>query len=510
MSKKFLLGYDVGTSGSKGVILDLSGKILASATTVHDVEYPRPNWAEQDADVVYWGEFQTICQKIVKDSNIDPADIAGIGISGLSPDSLPVDRDGNALRNCLLYCDRRALEECDWVEKNIGAEEVFRISGNQIDAYYAGYKCMWVARNEPEVYAKTFKFLNAPAYIQLKLTGQFVADHSTGGLYAPFYKLDEFRWDEDMIKKCGMDPDKFPKLYNATDVIGYVTSDAAEACGLVAGIPVVAGGGVDATASALCTGMIDSSVSTCMCGSTHCWQIVLDEPVFDRRFINLPYYVPGKWIALAGLGTSGSVVKWFRDNFAAPEKEYERLRGVSAYDLLNLEAEKTPKGSDGLITLPYFLGERSPIWDPRARGMFFGLSLYHNRGHMFRSIIEGIGFALEHHATILREKGAMPDRIIVCDGGAASNLERQAFADIMRVPVDYMSKIGGGPAADAFLAGMGVGIFKDFAEIRNWCHVDMTNEPDPSSFDTYKKLFDVYVNLYLNTKEEMHTVADMV
>ena len=145
MSKKFLLGYDVGTSGSKGVILDLSGKILASATTVHDVEYPRPNWAEQDADVVYWGEFQTICQKIVKDSNIDPADIAGIGISGLSPDSLPVDRDGNALRNCLLYCDRRALEECDWVEKNIGAEEVFRISGNQIDAYYAGYKCMWVA-----------------------------------------------------------------------------------------------------------------------------------------------------------------------------------------------------------------------------------------------------------------------------------------------------------------------------------------------------------------------------
>ncbi len=510
MEKKYLLGYDVGTSGSKGVIIDLKGKVLASATTVHDVEYPKPSWAEQDADTVYWGEFQTICNKIIKDSNINPEEIASIGISGLSPDALAVDREGNALRNCLLYCDRRAVEECEWADREIGAEEIFRVSGNQIDPYYAGYKCMWIARNEPDIYEKTFKFLNAPAYIQLKLTGQFVADHTTGGLYSPFYKLDEFRWDEEMTRKCGIDPDKLPKLYNSTDIIGYVTAGAADLCGLAAGTPVVAGGGVDATASALCTGMVDATVSTCMCGSTHCWQIVLDKPVFDRRFINLPYYIPGTWVALAGLGTSGSVVKWFRDNFGQVEKEYERQRGVSAYDLLNLEAEKTPKGADGLITLPYWLGERSPIWDPKARGMFFGLNMYHTRGHMFRSIIEGIGFALEHHAEILREKGAMPERIIVCDGGAASNLERQAFADIMNVPVDYMSQIAGGPAANAFLAGMGVGIYKDFTEIKEWCHVDVTNLPDPSSRETYQKLYEIYKKLYLNTKEEMHIVADMM
>ena len=510
MQKKYLLGYDVGTSGSSGVIINISGKVIASASSTHDVDYPKPGWAEQDADSVYWAEFADICKRLVAGANIDPADIAGIGISGLSPDALPVDREGNALRKCLLYCDRRATDECAWVEENIGSEEIERVSGNMIDAYYAGYKCMWVARKEPDVYARTYKFLNAPNYLQLKLTGQFVADHSTGGLYAPFYKLDEFRWDEDMIKKCGLDPDKFPKLYLANEVIGTVTPAAAAQCGLAAGIPVVAGGGVDAASSAFCTGMIDGSVSTCACGSTHCWQIVLEKPVFDARFINMPYFIPGTWCAIAGLGTSGSVVKWFRDNFGQTEKEYERQRGVSAYDLLNLEAEKTPKGADGLITLPYFLGERSPICDAKARGMFFGLSMYHGRGHMFRSIIEGIGFALEHHAEILREKGAMPERIVVCDGGAASNLERQVFADIMNVPIDYMSKIAGGPAANAFLAGMGVGIYKDFAEIREWGHVDVTNMPDPDAYETYQKLFKVYKSLYLNTKEEMHTVADMV
>ncbi len=509
MEKKYLLGYDIGTSGSKGVIIDLAGSVIASASLEHDVEIPRPAWAEQNADILYWGEFQTIVNTIVKKAKIDPLEIAGIGVSGLTPDAIPVDKSGKALRNCIIYMDRRATAECEWVENEVGKDGIFSVAGNIADPYYAGYKCMWVKNNEPEIYQNTWKFLNSHAYVVLKLTGQAVVDKGVAGLFAPFYNNYELRWDEEMIRRCGMDPDKFPKDYNAAEVVGYVTTEAAEKCGLAPGIPVIAGGGVDASASGLSTGMINPGESTCMCGTTHCWMIVLDKPVFDPGFINFPHQVPGTWLALAGLGSSGGVVKWFRDNYGSVELDYQSKRGVSAYELLNLEAERVPKGSDGVVVLPYFMGERSPIWDPKARGVFFGLSLFHTRAHMFRAIIEGIAYALEHHAVLLRATGMMPHRVTVTDGGAASNIERQAFADVLRVPIDYASKVAGAPVADAFLAGVGVGIYKDYDEIKKWVNLDITNDPDPSSFDLYAKLYDVYVKLYLNTKQEMHALADL-
>ncbi|MGI6191950.1 MAG: FGGY-family carbohydrate kinase [Christensenellales bacterium] len=508
MEKKYLLGYDIGTSGSKGVIIDLAGNILATSSTEHDVEIPRPAWAEQNADLLYWGEFQTNVKNLVAKAKINPAEIAGIGVSGLTPDAIAVDNSGKALRNCIIYMDRRATAECEWVENNIGKEELFKVAGNIADPYYAGYKCMWIRNNEPEIYNNTWKFVNSHAYIVLKLTGQAVVDAGVAGLFAPFFNIAERRWDEDMINRCGFDIDKLPKIYEATDIVGYVSPEAAELCGLAPGIPVIAGNGCDASSSGLSTGMIHPGESTCMCGTTHCWMVVLDKPVFDPGFINFPY-LNGTWIALAGLGSSGGVVKWFRDNFGGAELEYQGKRGVSAYELLNLEAARVPKGSDGVILLPYFMGERSPIWDPKARGMFFGLSLYHTRAHMFRAILEGIAYALEHHAVLLRDKGMMPNRITVTDGGAASAIARQAFADVLRVPVDYASKVAGAPVADAFLAGLAVGLFKSVDEIKNWVNLDITNEPDPSVADMYQQMFNIYVNLYKNTKGEMHALANL-
>jgi xylulokinase len=246
-----------------------------------------------------------------------------------------------------------------------------------------------------------------------------------------------------------------------------------------------------------------------MYGTTHCWQIVLPEPKFDRRFINLPHIVPGTYVAVAGLGTSGGVIKWFRDNFGGLEKDYERQRGTSAYKLLDIEAARVPKGSDGLVMLPYFMGERSPIWDPKARGVLFGLSLYHTRGHVFRSILEGIGYALEHHAEILRDLGLMPKRMVAVDAGASSHLFRQIITDVMNLPQDYMAKTAGAPVADAFLAGMGAGIFKEFSDIKKWCAYDQFNEPDPTSKEVYRKLYKVYKDLYPRTMEQMHVLAEM-
>ena len=268
-------------------------------------------------------------------------------------------------------------------------------------------------------------------------------------------------------------------------------------------------GGCDAASSAFSVGMINPGDSACMYGTTHCWQIVLPEPKFDRQFINFPYFIPGSYVAVAGLGTSGGVIKWFRDNFGELEKQYEGQRGTSAYKLLDLEAARIPKGSDGLVLLPYFMGERSPIWDPKARGTFIGLSLYHTRAHMFRAILEGIGYALEHHAEILRGMGLMPKRITAVDAGASSDLFRQIVTDIMNTPQDYMSKASGAPIANAFLAGLGVGIFKDFTDINKWIAYDTSNEPDAASQEIYSKLFKLYKDLYPKTKDIMHALADI-
>ncbi|HHW92089.1 MAG TPA: FGGY-family carbohydrate kinase [Firmicutes bacterium] len=508
MPGRYLLGYDIGTMGSKGVIIDQDGTVLASKTMEHGVSVPRPAWAEQDAEEIYWGEFKLIARQLLAEARIDPKEIAGIGVSGLTPDIVPVDREGNAIRPCIIYMDRRAVAECQWTMDKFG-DKVFEISGNIADPYFAGYKAMWFARNEKERYQQTWKMLNSHAFVILKLTGEAVVDHGVAGLTAPFFDQKKLEWSGEMVEGCGLDMAKLPQPYAAHEVVGTVRRQAAEETGLAEGTPVIAGGGVDASASAFSVGMVDPGDSACMYGTTHCWQIVLPEPKFDNRFINFPHIVPGSYVALAGLGTSGAIIKWYRDNFGVLEKEVEEKRGISAYKLLDLEAARVPKGSDGLVLLPYFMGERSPIWDPKARGVFFGLSLYHTRGHMFRAIMEGIGFALEHHAEILREQGLMPERIVAVDAGASSDLFRQIITDIMNTPQDYMAKVAGAPVANAFLAGMGVGIYKDFSQIRDWVQYDKTNEPDPKSQAVYRKLYQVYRNIYEKTKDDMHVLAEM-
>jgi xylulokinase len=508
MAGRYLLGYDIGTMGSKGVIIDVEGNVLASKTMEHGVSVPRPAWAEQDAEALYWGEFKLITRQLIAEARIDPKEIAGVGVSGLTPDIIPVDREGNQVRPCIIYMDRRAMEECDIAMNKFGGK-VFEVSGNIADPYFAGYKAMWFARNEKERYKETWKMVNSHAFVILKLTGEAVVDYGVAGLVAPFFDKKKLEWSGQMIEGLEMDISKIPTAYAAHTVVGKVRRQAAEDTGLAEGTPVIAGGGVDASSSAFSVGMVEPGDSSCMYGTTHCWQIVLPEPKFDDRFINFPHIVPGSYVALAGLGTSGAIIKWFRDNFGELEKEYEAARGVSAYKLLDLEAAKVPKGSDGLVLLPYFMGERSPIWDPKARGMFFGLSLYHTRGHLFRAVLEGIGYALEHHAEILRDQGLMPDRIVAVDAGASSALFRQVVTDIMNTPQDYMSKVSGAPVADAFLAGLGVGIYKDFGQIRDWVSYDASNEPDPESHAVYRKLYRIYRNLYVKTKDDMHVLADM-
>lgn len=259
MAGKYLMGYDVGTTGSKGVIIDQDGTVLASKVMEHGVSVPRPAWAEQDAEEIYWGEFKIIARQLLAEARIDPKDIAGIGVSGLTPDIVPVDREGNAIRPCIIYMDRRAVDECQWTMEKFG-DKVFEISGNIADPYFAGYKAMWFARNEKDRYQQTWKMLNSHAFIILKLTGEAVVDHGVAGLTAPFFDQKKLQWSEEMVEGCGIDMAKLPTPYAAHQVVGTVRRKAAEETGLAEGTPVVAGGGVDASASAFSVGMVDPGI----------------------------------------------------------------------------------------------------------------------------------------------------------------------------------------------------------------------------------------------------------
>jgi len=502
---EFLIGVDIGTLGSKGVIIDSEGRVLAQHFVEHGINIPRPGWAEQNPED-YWNEFKVIVRNLLIKSNVSPDKIAGIGISSLSPDACPVDKEGKPVRSALIYMDRRAVEECDLVRGEFGEEEILKITGNAIDPYFSGYKMLWIMRNEPEIYRKTWKFLNACKYVVLKLTGVPSVDLSNAVLAAPFFNFLKRKWSDDVISRLGFDAEKLPEVFDLGKVIGEITRSTASETGLIAGTPIVSCA-PDAMMSFYSVGATEVGDSVFMIGTTGCWGVITPKPVFDPRLIN-GYYVgeDSKYISVAGMATTGALVRWFRDEFGILERDVERLAGVSAYSLLDREAEKVPPGSDGLIVLPYFMGERTPIWDPRARGVIFGLTLYHTRAHIFRAILESAGYALRQHVEIVRELGIDIRRLIAVNGGAKSRLWRQIISDITGLPQQYVPEAPGAPYGDAFLAGVATGIFKNPTQIRDYVKIAEETRPNKENAAIYEKLYKIYLTLYPALKNQMHNL----
>lgn len=505
LDKEYLLGVDIGTLGSKGVLISNEGRIVNSFFVEHGLHIPRPGWAEQDPDRIYWNDFKIICHSLLKNSGIAPSKIAAVGISSLSPDACPIDESGNPVRPCLIYMDRRSINECNQVRETFGDDEILKITGNTIDPYFAGYKILWIMRNEPENYRRTWKFLNACKYVVYKLTDTPSIDISNAVLYAPFFNVETKSWSEKICAELGFDKDKLPKVYELGQIIGEVTRKSSIETMIPEGTPVISCG-PDAFMSYYSVGGLDHGDSVLMYGTTGCWGIIVDKPIWDRRFVN-SFYISGKTVMTGAILSVGALVRWFRDQFGFVEREVEKLTGLNAYGLLDLEAEKVPPGCDGLVVLPYFMGERTPIWDPLARGVILGLTLYHTRSHIFRALLESTGYALRQHIEIARELGIDIKRIVAVDGGARSKLWRQIISDIIEMPQQYVSKAAGAPYGDAFLAGVAVKIFRKPEEIREYITIDEETKPNPENSKTYNQLYKIYLDLYPKLRENMHKLT---
>jgi len=498
----------VGTSGARGVILSEKGDIVESSSVSHDFRIPRFGWAEQDAEV-YWDSFCKVVSSLTAKSGIKNVD--GIGISGLTPDCLPVDSQGNPLAPAILWLDRRASTEAEWVKRNLGEEHILQITGNGIDSYFGLVKLLWLKNNMTDLYARAYKFLNVKDFIVGRITGEFVSDYSDAALWGIAFDIKKKCWSEDILDEIDIDIRKLPELYRSDHVVGKVNMEVAAAVGILEGTPVIVGA-PDGFANLVSLGVVSVGDSGMSLGTSGVWGVLHNQERFSREILTCPSASdPDILVSLAALAISGGVHRWFRDTVATAEKFSGGLLGVEPYNIMELEAIESPPGAKGLFLLPYFAGERTPIWDPAARGVLFGLSLIHNRGDIYRSIFEGIAYAFLNNWEFMEKMGLrLPGTVRLSGSGAKSKLLRRILADVLNTTVVLVENLGGAEVGDAFLAGKGVGIFEDFEVLRGKLKVIGREIPDVELNEFYKDRYErVYKRIYPALKDLFAEVHNM-
>jgi len=503
MQPRYLMGVDIGTYASKGVITRPDGEVVDVQVRPHDLTIPRSGWAEHDAEAVWWGDFVAITRALLAESGVEPARIAAVGCSAIGPDLLPVDAAARPLRKGgILYgIDTRATDEIGELEARYGADAIFEATGNPLTSQAVGPKLLWLQRHEPEVFQQADRFVTATSFVVARLTGKFVIDHLTASTWVPLYDLANLRWSDRFCEGI-VEPARLPDPAWTTEIAGGVTAEASGETGLREGTPVIVGT-CDAPAEAVSVGVTAPGQMMLMYGSTVFMIRVTDRLVTDRRVWAVPYLFPGTWCLEAGMATSGALTRWFRDQCAPDLVAVEGEGGPIAYAELAQAAADVPPGSEGLLVLPYFSGERTPINDPQARGVIFGLTLAHTRAHMFRAILEGIGYGVRHHVDVMTEMGVRPEEIVAVGGGTQNEVWMQAVSDIAGISQRVPAITLGASYGDAFLAGLGISMFDSYDDVGHWLNEARTIAPIPSHADVYRRLMKLYLELYQRTKDMM-------
>jgi xylulokinase len=516
----YLLGIDFGTGGAKACIIDAQGAVLGFAFEEYPFIHAHPGWSEHDPDL-YWAVACRLIGQALAGSRVAPGEIRGIAVSSALPSLVMVDSDHRPIHAAYNLLDRRATQEVAWLRAHIGEERIVALTGNRIDDHPILVNLLWEQRHRPDDFRRIWKALTIDGFITLKLTGEAVVNVGGAAFYGVAFDLRRSCFDHAMLDAIGIAPDLLPAIHPAAALIGGVTPAAAAATGLAVGTPVCAGE-VDFTASCIAAGVTAPGDIMSNLGTVGNFGVVHTDLEFNfspigATMINwafteatggLPAGAGGAFLTVPTTMTGGQSIRFLRDAFGQVELETERILGTSAYDLLNLQAEKVPPGSDGLLVLPYLMGERTPIWDTAARGVVFGLSLNHTKGHLVRAMMEAVAFALYDSYELLLGAG-LPIRypLILNEGGAVSKLWRQIITDVFNVPTVLVARRTGAPYGDAILAGVAAGIFADLGVAKQWTHYIAQMEPDPARHARYAEYFALYRSLYRHVKEDFRTLA---
>ena len=509
----YLMGIDYGTGGAKCCLINEQGDVLGFAFEEYPFIYEHAGWSEHDP-VGYWQVACRLIKQSITEAKIDSKDIKGIAVSSALPSLVMVDKEHKPIERAYNLMDRRAVKEVEWLKTHVGEDRIFGISGNRLEDHPAITNLLWEKNNRLDSFRRIYKALTIDGFITLKLTGKAMLHYSGAAFYGVAYNLRERRFEEDLLEEIGIDPGIMPELCNCQEIIGEVTSEAARETGLAAGIPV-AGGQVDCNASWLGAGAIEVGDFQSNLGSVGNFGIIHKNTDFifsdvGRLMINFPYTVESEntYVTVPTTTTGGQSIRYIRDTFSQAEVETERLLGVSAYDLLNLQAEKVPVGSDGLIILPFLMGERTPIWDVHSRGVIFGLSLNHTKGHIVRAMMEAVAFAMYDSFRLIKDTGLKINYpMVLNEGGAVSRLWRKIITDVFNVPIVLAKRRTGAPYGDALLAGVATGVFKDFSVAKQWFESVEPMEPDSENHEHYMECFALYKKLYEHVKQDFRDLA---
>jgi len=497
-----LLGIDVGTSACKVALFTPDGHVVAQGSREYNIYYPQPGFVEQNPDE-WWEAVCYAIRSTMSASNVDPSDISGIGIDGQGWSAIAVDKTGKVLCNSPIWMDTRAQSICDEWKLRIGEERIFEVCGNPLQAAYTLPKIAWYKKNLPEVYANTYKILQSNSFIGYKLTGMMTQDISQGYAYQCF-DMRKGCWDEATCDLLDIDINMLPDISPCHHVIGKVTSAAASLTGLVEGTPVVAGG-LDAACGALGVGVIHAGETQEQGGQAGGMSICIDDYHADPRLILSYHVVPDMWLLQGGTVGGGGVVRWMEQEFCAKERHDSSRLGMNSMAIMDAEAAEIPVGSDGMVFLPYMAGERSPIWDAKAKGVYYGIDYSKTRAHFFRSGMEGVAFSLKDNLDTARKAGVEVSVLYAMGGAANSNFWTQMKSDVTGKKIIVRASDTATTLGAAILAGVGTGVYSGFEDaVTRTVNFRREHIPDRQKHNQYQAIFKTYKDLYTNLSGMMH------
>ncbi|MBE6855095.1 MAG: xylulokinase [Ruminococcus sp.] len=503
----YVIGIDIGTSGTKTVLFDEKGTTIASATVEYPLYQPKNGYAEQNPEDWYNASVSTI-RTVLEKSGVDKNDVKGIGLSGQMHGLVMLDENNQVIRPSIIWCDQRTAKECEEITERVGAERLIAITANPALTGFTASKILWVRNNEPENYKKCRHILLPKDYVRLMLTGEYATEVSdASGMQ--LLDIPARQWSDEILEKLEIDKALLAKVYESPEITGTITEQAAALTGLAAGTPVVGGAG-DNAAAAVGTGVVEDGKAFTTIGTSgvvfaHTSDITIDK---KGRVHTFCCAVPGCWHVMGVTQGAGLSLKWFRDNFCNAERETAKYMGVDEYYLMDKQAEQVPIGANRLLYLPYLMGERTPHLDPNARGVFFGLSAMHTKRDMLRAVMEGVTYSLRDCVEVCREMGVSVSDMMACGGGGSSPLWRQMLADLYGCSVKTASSKEGPALGVAILAMVGAGIYESVpAACKAVIRTDKVQEPVQENIPQYETYYQLYRTLYPAMQEQFAALA---
>ncbi|MCD9020960.1 FGGY-family carbohydrate kinase [Cohnella silvisoli] len=493
---RYALGIDIGTTSVKAILISDRQEIVYETSAAHDLISEHIGWAEERTED-WWNNTITVIRRIVEEVPDAASRIDVIGVSGMVPAIVLLDKNGRPVRNSIQQNDARSVKEIEWLKQRIDQQQLFQATGGYTNQQHVLPRLLWLKANEPETWNKSVTIMGSYDYITYKLTDT-PSIEVNWAVESGLYDIYSQAWLTEQMKSYGINPSMFPKVRLSGDIVGTLTKEAATLTGLAKDIPIVAGS-ADHVASTLAAGIVDEGDLLIKFGGAgdilYCTNEVRTTPelFYDR------HVVPDKHLMNGCMSSSGSLVKWYIKDILNEQSD-------DIFKELDAAAEKTRPGSDGLIILPYFLGEKTPLFDPEARGVLFGLTLSHGRGHIFRAILEAVIYGFRHHVEVLAQQGYHPKRIFATNGGAKSKFWCQIAADVLKSEIRSFPSHPGSALGVAFLAGISTGLFSDWSQIHGFLNQYRDFKPIPSHMDVYDKTYQIYRDLYRQLLPSFHDV----